>query len=165
MNTQNIDKNAVESFTSFMGDEFFLIQDIVHYGTIPSEGGNKYKYLNIFDFPEDKVIPDAFRDSFVELHTIISKGGHTMDMEGMCLINLHQVQGIRLQNIIEKLSPKYITFWGSDPQKLGLYIQPMKGMVWNGIKILRLENLEETFADPGLKNKTEQFLKYLFGIQ
>ncbi|MCO6495311.1 MAG: hypothetical protein J5I91_06500 [Bacteroidetes bacterium] len=155
----------VESFTQFMGDELFLIQDIVNYDVIPHEGGNKYKYLNLFDFPEDKCIQEQFKNDFIELHKIISKSGHTMDLEGMCLVNLYQVKGIRLQNLLNVFSPKYISFWGADPQKLGLKILPMKGIIWNGIKILRLDSLDKTFGDTAVKAQTEQFLKYLFGIK
>lgn len=148
-----------------MGNEIFLVQDIVYYDVIKTEGGNKYKYLNIVDLPIDNADMEALKEQLVDIHKVVVKAGHTMNLEGMSILNLHSYPGVQLNTIVEQLAPKYISFWGANPQKIGLNILPMKGMVWNGIKILRLDNVDQTLNDANLKSKTEQYLKFLFGIK
>lgn len=148
-----------------MGDELFLVNDLVWYDKVPSEGENKYRYLNIFDYENDQIIPDDFREMFFKLHRVISKGEHTMDLSGMAIINLHHVIGIRMKNIFEIFNPKYITLWGVDSEKLGLQVDKMKGVYYNGIKVLNLETSDKVLLDSDLNQKCELYLKHMFDIK
>jgi len=165
LNNLFIDKNEVEPLIQLMGDELFLLNDLVWYDEIPSEGENKFRYLNIFDFEKDQIIPEDFREMFFKLHRVVTKGEHTMDLSGLAAINLHQVSGIRMKNIIEKFNPKYITLWGVDSSKLGLEVEKMKGIVLNGIRILNLETTDKVITDSATYQKCELYLKHMFGIK
>jgi len=165
LNLLFIDQNEVEPLIQLMGDELFLVNDLVWYDQIPSEGENKFRYLNIFDFESEHIIPEDFREEFFKLHRVVSKGEYTMDLSGLAAINLHQVSGIRLKNILEKFTPKYITLWGIDSEKLGLKVDKMKGLIHNGVKIMNLETSDKILTDSALYQKCELYLKQMFGIK
>jgi hypothetical protein len=161
---QIIDKNEIESLILLMGKKIDAPKESINYEKFEFEGQNKYRYLNLFDFNSTCHIPEEERDTFFEISRIISKNNFTMDLEGMCMINIANYPHVSISNLIEKLNPKYITLWGVDPEKLNLKIKLYGGALIDKVKIIRLDSLENTISDIQTRNKAETLLKMMFGL-
>lgn len=161
---QIIDKNEIESLILLMGKKIEAPKESIFYENFQYEGQNKYRYLNLFDFNSTNHIPEEERDLFFEVSRIISKNNFTMDLEGMCMINIANYPHVSISNLIEKLNPKYITLWGVEPEKLNLKIKLYGGAIIDKVKIIRLESLEKTNSNIQTRNKAETLLKMMFGL-
>lgn len=161
---QIIDKNEIESLILLMGKKIDSPKESIFYDNFEYEGQNKYRYLNLFDFNSTNHIPEEERDTFFEISRIISKNNFTMDLEGMCMINIANYPHVSISNLIEKLNPKYITLWGIEPEKVNLKIKLYGGAIIDKVKIIRLESIEKTNSDVQIRNKAETLLKMMFGL-
>jgi hypothetical protein len=162
---KEIDQLSPEALSEWMGTDIFLIKDWKYYPSIPFEGNNAYRYLNIFFIDEsDKHIPDEFRDLFFKMHRVVSKKGITMDLQGMAIVNLNHCRQVSFANLLEVFNPKYISFWGVNPAVFKLKIEPMMGAKINQIKMLRFPSYRVLLTDSAKVEKCESNLKFMFGI-
>lgn len=165
MNSHEIDQMSPEALSEWMGNEIFLIKDWKYYELIPFEGGNAYRYLNLFFIDQsDKNIPDEFRDLFFKMHRVVSKKGITMDLHGMAIVNLNNCKQVHFDNLLEVFNPKYISFWGVNPAVFKLKIEPMMGGHYKHIKMLRFPSYRMLLTDSAKVERCEANLKFMFGI-
>lgn len=165
MNTQLIDKNNVEALIAFMGNEVFIPNDIIHYDTIPFQGGYKFKYLNLFDYEGENAVPQYFKETFDAFIDLVKKPNKVMDMDGLAVVNLNHFPGISFPNIIDKMQPVFVTLWGVDPLKLGLELAELDGIMIGNLRILRLPNPADIVKNEQLKAKCRVLILNLFRIK
>jgi hypothetical protein len=165
LNELIIDKNSPEALMKLMHKSLYLPIDYRWYAQIPSEGENRYKFLNIFEHDADVAIPPAQKKLFIETISVLTKGALTMNMEGIAAINTKLTPGIHVRNMVENFNPKYLIFWGANPEHSGLSMQEFSGTYYNKVKVACLPSLEQVAEDSNTKTRCENFLKMMFGIK
>lgn len=165
MNTQLIDKNNVEALLAFMGNEVFIPNDIVYYDTISFQGGNKFRYLNLFDYEGENAVPQYFVDSFDSFIELVKKPNKVMDMDGLAVVNLHHFPGISFPNIIDKMQPVFVALWGVDPHKFSLEIAEFGGIKVGNLRIIRLPDPTDILKNEQYKAKCSGLILNLFNIK
>ncbi|MEZ4804012.1 MAG: hypothetical protein R2852_00595 [Bacteroidia bacterium] len=106
-----IPENNPEDINMFYGDELYLIEESQWYEDIPSEGGNKYRFLNIVSHSDSEIIPEKHRDMFFRMINAIQTDRIKMDADGFAVINVQNYRGLKWNNIEKNFSPKYCVFW------------------------------------------------------
>src|SRR5688572_17058655 len=93
-----IPENFPELINLFVGDEFYMVKEIVNYDTVKSEGGNKYRFLHIMRHDEAGLIPEAQRDFFFKMVNAIRTDKVSMDADGFAVINITDYPGLTWKN-------------------------------------------------------------------
>lgn len=147
-----------------MGSSFFLPKDRIVYNEIKSEGENKYRFLNLFSFEGDEIIPESQREFFLNMLSSIVKKDKVMNLEGICAVNIFNYPGVILKDLIKKFEPKYICLWGLEPETIGVSVKLYGGKLVGNSRLIRVESLEVLAENSELKDKTQKILLNLFGL-
>lgn len=159
-----IPENYPELVQQFMGQELYLIEETKWYKEIKSEGGNRYRFLNVVSVPGTDIIPPQDRDFFFRVISAVKTEKFTMDADGIAFVNIHEYKGITWENLKEKFSPKYCIFWGTDPHKLGISCRLYGGTISDTCKILYVDALDTIVADPEKKKLLWNRIQRMFGM-
>jgi len=151
-----------ELINLFVGDEIYLIHEPKTYENIESEGGNKYRFLNIVMHSEAEIIPTSSRDFFFKMTNAIQNERINMDADGFAVINIANYEGLTWANLEKLFSPKYCIFWGVDPFSLNIPCHAYKGLVHNGCRIISVDNIEKIKDDVELKKKLWAMVQRMF---
>ncbi len=159
-----IPENFPELINLFIGDEFYLVKEQVDYDEIASEGGNKYRFLNIMHHSGDKLIPEEQRDFFFKMANAIRTDKVTMDADGFSVINTKDYEGLTWKNIERIFSPKCCIFWGVNPFSMDLVCRKYNGLMANDCKIIYVDDIKTVSEDAELKRQLWHLVKRMFGM-
>lgn len=159
-----ISENFPEFVNLFVGEEFYFVREKVNYKTIASEGGNKYRFLNIMNHHEDHLIPAEQRDFFFKMINAIRTDKVSMDADGFAVINIRDYEGLTWKNIETLFSPKTCIFWGVDPYSMEIVCKKYSGVLHNECKIVYVDDIRTVSKDAELKPKLWHLVKRLFGM-
>ncbi|MES2616323.1 MAG: hypothetical protein V4613_00505 [Bacteroidota bacterium] len=159
-----IPENFPELINLFVGDEFYMVKEIVNYDTVKSEGGNKYRFLHIMRHDEAGLIPEAQRDFFFKMVNAIRTDKVSMDADGFAVINITDYPGLTWKNIEKLFSPKCCIFWGVDPMEMEIVCHKYSGALLNECKIVYVDNIATISTSDELKPQLWRLVKRLFGM-
>jgi hypothetical protein len=148
-----------------LGDELYVIDEPKWYEEIKSEGGNKYRFLNIVSHPGDEILPQAQRDLFFKVINPIQTERIKMDADGFSIINVYNYRGVKWENLEKLFSPRYCIFWGVDPHAMNVNCKLNGGAIVNDCKIIYVNQMEVIFSNQSMKKQLWEFLKKMFKIQ
>jgi hypothetical protein len=159
-----ISENNPEAMQLLLGGELYLIEESQWYEDIKSEGGNKYRFLNIVSHGGDDIIPAAQRDFFFRMSNAIRTDRFTMDADGFAVVNVLDYKGLKWNNLEKIFSPKYCIFWGVDPNKMGLPCKLNGGAVHNACRIIYMDSMEHVFENDATKRLLWDMVKRMFDM-
>lgn len=159
-----ISENFPELINQFLGDELYFIKEKVNYQTIASEGGNKYRFLNIMLHDEEQIIPAGQRDFFFKMANAIRTEMVSMDADGFAVINIKDYEGLTWKNLETLFSPKCCIFWGVDPVTMDIACKKYGGAKYNNCKIIYVDDIKSISENQELKHKLWLLVKRLFGM-
>jgi hypothetical protein len=159
-----ISENYPELNQMLLGEELYIIDEPKWYEEINSEGGNKYRFLNIVSHPGEEILPEAQRDLFFKVINPIQTDRIKMDADGFSVINVHNYRGVQWDNLEKLFSPKYCIFWGVDPHAMGVNCKLNGGAIVNDCKIIYVNQMEVIFSNKNMKKQLWEFLKKMFKI-
>jgi len=157
-----ISENFPELINMFGGDEVYMIEEPKWYEEIKSEGGNKYRFLNIVSHPADEVIPAAQRDFFFRMANAIQTERIKMDADGFSVINIMNYKGLKWSNVEKLFSPKYCIFWGVDPYKLDVPCHMHARIIHNECRIMAVDDMQTIENDINLKKDLWKKIQGMF---
>lgn len=160
-----ISENNPEEVSMFLGQELYLVNEPKWYESIRSEGGNKYRFLNIVSHNHTEVIPPDNKDFFFRMANAIQTERIKMDFDGFCVINVLEYPGLKWKNIEQVFSPKYCIFWGVDPHGFDVNCKYFGGAMLNDCKITYVDSMEAVEKDLDKKKKLWDIIKRMFVIQ
>jgi hypothetical protein len=105
-----IPENFPELINLFVGEEFYIVKELVNYDSIEHEGGNKYRFLHIMNHHDEKIIPEAQRDFFFKMINAIRTDKVFMDADGFAVININNYESLTWKNVEKLFSPKCCIF-------------------------------------------------------
>jgi hypothetical protein len=147
-----------------MGEEVYLYTEPAWYETIRSEGGNQFRFLNLFSHPAGEVIPEGQRDFFFKVINSIKNEKFHMDADGLAAVNISGYPGLQFSNLVKLFSPKYCIFWGVDPGNTGLHINPYEGKLEEGCRVVWVQDIDIIESSDHLKKSLWKILKAMFEI-
>lgn len=159
-----ISENFPELINLFLGEELYVVEEAKWYDLIKSEGGNKYRFLNIVSHPSEEIIPADCRDFFFRMANAIQTERIKMDADGFSVINIADYKGLKWANIEKLFSPKYCIFWGADPYKLDVHCHRNRGIILNECRIISIDSMERISADVDLKKNLWNMVKRMFDM-
>ncbi len=157
-----ISENFPELINLFAGDEVYMIEEPKWYEEIKSEGGNKYRFLNIVSHASGEVIPPAQKDFFFRMANAIQTDRIKMDADGFAVINIFDYKGLKWANIEKLFSPKYCIFWGVDPYKLDVPCHINAGITHNGCRVTAVDEMEHVEKSKELKTELWKKIQFMF---
>ncbi len=157
-----ISENFPELINLFAGDEVYMIEEPKWYEDIKSEGGNKYRFLNIVSHTSEEVIPPAQKDFFFRMANAIQTDRIKMDADGFAVINVLDYKGLKWANIEKLFSPKYCIFWGVDPYKFDVPCHIHSKVVHNECRIIAVDEMARIENDIELKKSLWDQIKLMF---
>jgi hypothetical protein len=146
-----ISENFPELINLFAGDEVYMIDEPKWYEEIRSEGGNKYRFLNIVSHDADEVIPAAQKDFFFRMANAIQTDRIKMDADGFAVINIADYKGVKWANIEKLFSPRYCIFWGVDPYKLDVPCHINSRAIYQECRVVAVDDMATIENDQALK--------------
>jgi len=159
-----IDENFPEILNLFYNNEVYLVEEKINYDEIISEGGNKYRFLNIISHNNEGMLTSEQKDFFFKMINAIRTDKITMDADGYSMINVYNYKGLTWQNIEKLYSPKYCVFWGVNPEVFKLTCKLYGGLLHNGCKIIFVDNMTKISNDVVLKRNLWNLIQRLFGM-
>ncbi len=159
-----ISENYPEHINLFLGEELYIINEPKWYESIPSEGGNKYRFLNIVSHPHEEMIPPEQKDFFFRMTNAIQTDRIKMDADGFCVINIQDYKGLKWKNIVHLFSPKYCIFWGVDPHAMDVSCKFNGGAVIDDCKIIYVDSMDKIEKDVNAKKVLWSFIQRMFGM-
>lgn len=159
-----ISENNPEQVNMLMGTELYLIDETQWFDEMKSEGGNKFRFLNIVDHANEHIIPETERDFFFKLVNSIKNDKFTMDADGFAVVNINAYKGIKWNNIESLYSPVYCILWGVNPEKLGIQCKLWGGAIVNQCKIIAIDSMREVSQSQEKKKQLWGFVKRMFQI-
>lgn len=157
-----ISENFPELINMFSGDEVYMIEEPKWYDEIKSEGGNKYRFLNIVSHSGDEIIPKAQKDFFFRMANAIQTDRIKMDADGFAVINIMDYKGLKWANIEKLFSPKYCIFWGVDPYKFDVPCHVNSGTTFNECRVFAVDDMEKVENNIELKKSLWEKIKLMF---
>ncbi len=157
-----ISENFPELINLFAGEEVYMIDEPKWYEEIRSEGGNKYRFLNIVSHQSEEVIPPAQKDFFFRMANAIQTERIKMDADGFAVINIWDYKGLKWPNIEKLFSPKYCIFWGVDPYKLDVPCHVNARLVHRECRIIAVDDMEKIEKDQQLKRALWEKVQGMF---
>ncbi|NQW42008.1 MAG: hypothetical protein HQ463_01065 [Bacteroidetes bacterium] len=157
-----ISEQKTELLNLFLGDEIYLINEPKYYDSIDSEGGNKYRFLNIVMHTATEIIAPESKDFFFKMANAIQNERINMDADGFAVINISNYPGLTWQNLEKLFSPKFCIFWGVDPFTLNIQCHLNKGLMHNGCKIISVESMEIVKDNLEMKKKLWAMVQRMF---
>lgn len=159
-----ISENNPEDVNMLMGGDIYLIEESQWYEEIASEGGNKYRFLNIVSHPGDEIIPRDQRDFFFRLANAIRTDRFNMDADGFAVVNTIDLKGLQWKNLQKNFSPKYCIFWGVDPNKMGVPCKLYGVCQLDGCRIISVDSMEAIAGNESLKRTLWELVKRQFDM-
>ncbi|MCC6818356.1 MAG: hypothetical protein IT245_05660 [Bacteroidia bacterium] len=159
-----ISENYPELVSLFLGHELYLVNEPKWYEELPSEGGNKFRFLNIVSHNHQEIIPPDNKDFFFRMANAIQTDRIKMDADGFCVINILDYPGLKWKNIEHLFSPKYCIFWGVDPHSFDINCKFYGGAMENECKITYVDSMDKVEADTASKKKLWDIIKRMFLI-
>lgn len=159
-----IPENNPEDVNMLMGGDLYLIEESQWYDEIASEGGNKFRFLNIVSHGGEEIIPKAQRDFFFRMTNAIKNDRFTMDADGFAVINVMNYKGLKWNNIEKIFSPKCCIFWGVDPNKMDVPCKLNGGSILNDCRIIYMNSMEIVFENEALKRQLWDMVKRMFDM-
>jgi len=160
----NILQNYPELSSLFMGEELYVIDEPRYYENIKSEGGNKFRFLNIFSHGGTESIPPAHRDMFFKIINSIQTDKIKMDADGFAVININGLRGLKWNNLEKNFAPRYCIFWGVDPTPLDVVCKLNGGTIVNDCKIIYVNPINIIAESKDLKQMLWKYIKKMFSI-
>ncbi len=159
-----ISENFPELINLFAGNEVYMIDEPKWYDEIRSEGGNKYRFLNIVSHQSEEVIPLAQKDFFFRMANAIQTDRIKMDADGFAVINIWDYKGLKWPNLEKLFSPKYCIFWGVDPYKLDVPCHINAHTTYRECRIIAVEDMQHVEADIKQKKALWEKVQRMFGF-
>lgn len=160
-----ISENNPELINLLMGDELYVVDEPKWYDEIASEGGNKYRFLNIVSHSGSEIIPSEQKDFFFRMINAIQTDRIKMDADGFAVVNAGNYKGLKWNNLEKIFSPKYCIIWGVDPHSLDLNVKLNGGALVNECRIVYVNSMETIFSHEPLKRQLWTFVKRMFGME
>lgn len=160
-----ISENYPELVQMFIGEDIYLPKEKVWYDAIASEGGNKYRFLNIVMHGDNEIIPEAKREFFFKLINAIRTDRITMDGDGFAVVNAMNYKGLNWKNLEHHFSPKYCIFWGVDPIDFEIPCKLFGGALKDDCRILYVPSMEELSTNTEMKKKLWLLVQRMFGME
>ena len=159
-----ISENNPELINLLMGEEIYFVDEPKWYEEIRSEGGNKYRFLNIVSHAGEEIIPPDQKDFFFRMINAIKTDRISMDADGFCVVNVNDYRGLKWNNLEQVFSPKYCIFWGVDPHAFDVNVKLNGGAIVNDCKIIYVNSMDIIFSNDSLKRQLWNFVQRMFGI-
>lgn len=159
-----IPENYPEHVAMFLGQELYLVNEPKWYEQLPSEGGNKYRFLNIVSHNHQEIIPPDNKNFFFRMANAIQTERINMDADGFCVVNVMEYPGLKWKNIEHLFSPKYCIFWGVDPNSFDISCKFYGGAKINDCKITYVDSMAKVENDVTLKKRLWDIVKRMFEI-
>jgi hypothetical protein len=160
-----ISENNPEQVNMLMGDELYVIDEIQWFEEIKSEGGNKFRFLNIVDHGNEHIIPETERDFFFRIITSIKNDKFSMDADGFSIVNISDYKGVKWSNLEQLFSPVYCIFWGANPEKVGIHCKLWGGALQGNCRILYVDSIKDISENQDKKKQLWSLVKRMFQIQ
>lgn len=160
-----ISENYPELVSMFLGDELYLVNEPKWYEELASEGGNKYRFLNIVSHGNEEIIPPAQKDFFFRMANAIQTDRIKMDADGFCVVNAQNYKGLKWNNLVHLFSPKYCIFWGVDPHSMDVNCKFNGGALLDDCKIIYVDSMDKIETDLTAKKMLWSMIQRMFGMQ
>lgn len=159
-----ISENNPELVNMLLGGELYIVEENKWYEEIASEGGNKYRFLNVVSHGGSEIIPTDQRDFFFKLVNAIQTDRFKMDADGFSVVNVSEYKGLKWDNLDKLFSPKFCIFWGVDPSKLGVACALNGVLEHNGCRIIYVNSMDLIYENDTLKRHLWELVKRMFGM-
>jgi hypothetical protein len=157
-----ISENFPELINLFAGEELYMVEEPKWYEEVKSEGGNKYRFLNIVSHASEDIIPAEQKDFFFRMANAIQTERIKMDADGFAVINIYDYKGLKWENLEKLFSPKYCIFWGVDPYKLDVPCHIHSRLVHRDCRVIAVDAMAQIEQDQKLKKKLWENVQAMF---